>query len=138
MDLVEGPLDALKQTSDHSCSTTSITSMAGTLPSESDVEDGLIPLAKVALVTSVTSNGDGTVKPKFPVQATDKMERSREMHDWLGARITRRYSQSRDLTIRVVGVPGCSCIFLVLLFIKLKRCNLCKCEELQKKMGETW
>lgn len=108
VDLVEGPLDALKQTSDHSCSTTSVTSMAGTLPSESDVEDGLIPLATVALVTSVTSNGDGTVKPKFQVQATDKMERSREMHDWLGARITRRYSQNRDLTIRVVGVPGCS------------------------------
>lgn len=43
VDLVEGPLDALKQTSDHSCSTTSVTSMAGTLPSESDVEDGLIP-----------------------------------------------------------------------------------------------
>lgn len=59
-------------------------------------------------MTSVTSNGDGTVKPKFQVQATDKMERSREMHDWLGARITRRYSQNRDFTIRVVGVLGCS------------------------------
>lgn len=81
----------LKQASDHSCSTqTSVASMGASLPcSESDAEE-----------PNVHPRTDH-VRPKFQAKSISKRL---EIPDRLYTRVTRRYSQSRDLTIRV-GSP---------------------------------
>mmetsp|Transcript_1511 Transcript_1511/g.1620 ORF Transcript_1511/g.1620 Transcript_1511/m.1620 type:complete len:135 (-) Transcript_1511:147-551(-) len=82
---LEGSSDPLKEGASASCtcSTTSVASMAS-LPSSDDSRAHVAP---------------SSARPKFEMQKSKRVEMN-----WLNARVTRRYSQSRDLTIRV-GSP---------------------------------
>lgn len=84
----------LKQASDHSCSTqTSVASMGASLPcSESDAEE-----------PNVHPRRDN-VRPTFQAKSISKRLEIQDRLYARYARVTRRYSQSRDLTIRV-GSP---------------------------------
>ena len=86
----------LKQASDHSCSTqTSVASMGASLPcSESDAEE-----------PNVHPRRDN-VRPTFQAKSISKRLEIQDRLYARYARVTRRYSQSRDLTIRVARAPS--------------------------------